>query len=170
MHFCSVVGSQAEAVDAGEDVIGCLGPAKGLGIAVDLVDVGFNRVLQFARRAMYAALKLPHCQVREETLDLIDPRCRCWREVDMPVWSPGQPIAYRRSFMGGVVVHDEVDIEFLLGVNEKMTSDEIRSLLNEEYRKWNGRVTHADAAMQRQASQMLDLIADVRAKYVETCV
>ncbi|KKK44228.1 hypothetical protein LCGC14_3167390, partial [marine sediment metagenome] len=66
--------------------------------------------------------------------------------------------------------HDEVDIEFVLGVNEKMTADEIRSLLNEEYRKWNGRVTHADATMQTQAGQMLDLIADVRAKFVEACV
>ncbi len=67
-------------------------------------------------------------------------------------------------------MHDEIDVEFVLGVNEKMESEEIRNILNEEYRKWNGRVTHADAAMQRQASQMLDLIADVRAKFVETCV
>ncbi|MCK4960405.1 MAG: hypothetical protein KAT00_13420 [Planctomycetes bacterium] len=69
-----------------------------------------------------------------------------------------------------VAAHDEVDIEFVLGVNEKMATNEIRSRLNEEYRKWNGRVTHADAAMQNQAGQMLDLIADARAKFVEACV
>jgi hypothetical protein len=67
-------------------------------------------------------------------------------------------------------MHDEKDYQFVLGVTKDMEAEQIRSRLNEEYRKWNGRVTHADADMQQQAGEMLELIADVRAKFVEVSV
>src|SRR5664279_4551389 len=39
----------------------------------------------------------------------VEPRCRCWREVEGPAGMPGQPLAYLRMLVGCVVVDDGVD-------------------------------------------------------------
>ncbi|MBN1817059.1 MAG: TerB family tellurite resistance protein [Sedimentisphaerales bacterium] len=59
------------------------------------------------------------------------------------------------------------DIRFLLGITETMPSEEIRRRLNEEYQKWNGRVTHPDQEIRTQADRMLALIAEARNRFVE---
>ncbi|MBN1126179.1 MAG: hypothetical protein JXA82_14315 [Sedimentisphaerales bacterium] len=63
--------------------------------------------------------------------------------------------------------HRIEDIRFLLGINETMPSEEIRRRLNDEYQKWNGRVTHPDIEIRTQADRMLGLIAEARNRFVE---
>jgi hypothetical protein len=57
------------------------------------------------------------------------------------------------------------DLELLFGLTSEMDIDQSIEKLNSEYRKWNARVTHIDAAVQKQAEQMLNLIAQARAQY-----
>jgi hypothetical protein len=51
---------------------------------------------------------------------------------------------------------------FILGITDDMTVEEKREQLNDEYCKWNGRVTSRDTMVQDLADQMLALIAQVR--------
>ncbi len=68
-------------------------------------------------------------------------------------------------------IYETKDVEFILGITADMTADDARRRLNSEYRKWNARVTHPAPATRAQASQMLTLIAEVRAEYTEqTCI
>ncbi len=55
---------------------------------------------------------------------------------------------------------------FLLGIDESMDEETFRSRLNQEYRKWNARVTHPDERIRCQADKMLNLIADLRSGHV----
>jgi hypothetical protein len=43
-----------------------------------------------------------------------------------------------------------------------MDSESVCKFLNEEYRRWNARVTNADAKIREQAANMLDIIAQAR--------
>lgn len=56
----------------------------------------------------------------------------------------------------------------LLGITPDMDSDTFRKHLNEEYRKWNSRVTHPDAQIRRQADQILTLIAEIRSQRLQS--
>ena len=56
------------------------------------------------------------------------------------------------------------DPRALLGLTEEMSEQEIHQKLTAEYRKWNARVTHPDAAVRAQADQMLNLIAQFRSR------
>ena len=56
-------------------------------------------------------------------------------------------------------------VEFILGITSEMTIDQRRQLLNDEYRKWNARVTHQDAAIAAQADRMLTLIAEAGSSF-----
>ncbi|MCK4960348.1 MAG: hypothetical protein KAT00_13130 [Planctomycetes bacterium] len=56
---------------------------------------------------------------------------------------------------------------FILGITDDMTVEEKREQLNDEYCKWNGRVTSRDTTIQDQADEMLALIAQVRNDCVE---
>lgn len=53
----------------------------------------------------------------------------------------------------------------LLGLTEDMSDEQILQKLTAEYRKWNARVTHPDAAVRRQADQMLNLITQLRSRH-----
>jgi len=63
-----------------------------------------------------------------------------------------------------VGTHQAEDVEIVLGVTPDMSKDETRLRLNNEYRKWNARVTNFDAAIQAQADRMLKLIAQARSQ------
>jgi hypothetical protein len=63
----------AEADDRGEDVVGALGPAEGLGIGVSGVDVGGDRRLKLGGGAVGAAPDLAVGEQAEEALDLVQP-------------------------------------------------------------------------------------------------
>ena len=57
----------------------------------------------------------------------------------------------------------------LLGITSDMDEDSFRKRLNEEYRKWNARVTHPDAQIRSQADRILTLIAEIRSQWVQPC-
>lgn len=61
-----------------------------------------------------------------------------------------------------VSVYEDTDTDILLGIASDMTADQTRQQLNDEYRKWNARVTHPDKEVQAKASEMLELIAQSR--------
>lgn len=56
----------------------------------------------------------------------------------------------------------------VLGIDDSMPSDQVLKKLNEEYRKWNARVTHPDIEIRNQADRILSLIADLRTHYINT--
>ena len=56
----------------------------------------------------------------------------------------------------------------LLGITEDMAGETFRKRLNEEYRKWNARVTHPDPQVRSQADQILTLIAEIRSQWLQT--
>lgn len=57
-------------------------------------------------------------------------------------------------------MHEEKDLEFILGITADMTPEEGKNRLRDEYQKWNARVNHPDGDVQAQADQMLTLIAE----------
>jgi uncharacterized tellurite resistance protein B-like protein len=63
-------------------------------------------------------------------------------------------------------MHDVQDNEIVLGVTTDMSQDEARQQLNHEYAKWSSRVISSDPAIQKQADQMLQLIAEARTQFV----
>ena len=65
-----------------------------------------------------------------------------------------------------VHMHTSQDTEMILGVTKEMSEEEARHQLNREYAKWSSRVISSDPAIQRQADQMLNLIADARTQFV----
>jgi hypothetical protein len=70
------------------------------------VDVGF----QFCGGTVYAALPLLSRQICEPPLDLIDPGCRGWREVNMPVWAAREPGLDPRRLVGRIIVHHQMHV------------------------------------------------------------
>lgn len=79
-----------------------------------------------------------------------------WLDVDMDRF---------REMMGKVLpvsMHEEKDLEFILGVGSDMSEKENRRRLNKEYRKWNARVTNSDPEIRVQADYMLNFIAEAR--------
>ena len=56
----------------------------------------------------------------------------------------------------------------LLGITSDMDGDSFRKRLNDEYRKWNARVTHPDAQIRSQADRILTLIAEIRSQWLQS--
>ena len=65
-----------------------------------------------------------------------------------------------------VGMQEDGSIEMVLGVAANMDKDQTRQHLNNEYRKWNARVTSSDPEIQSQADQMLRFIAEARKEFV----
>ena len=65
-----------------------------------------------------------------------------------------------------VDIHEVMDVEAILGITSDMSKEKARKQLNNEYRKWNSRVTHSNPHIQTQADQMLQLIAKARSQYI----
>ena len=60
----------------------------------------------------------------------------------------------------------EGDLENLLGITDDMTNPQIKKLLNDEFKKWNGRIQALEDGDQKDKAQnMLNIIADARKKY-----
>lgn len=59
------------------------------------------------------------------------------------------------------------NLDTMLGISSDMTAEEVRQHLTAEYRKWNSRVSHSDEKIRKRASEMLLLIGEARAKYVD---
>ena len=62
------------------------------------------------------------------------------------------------------IFEEEPEFDKLLGLNASMTIEEKKKHLREEYRKWNQRVTSSDLKIRHQATKMLEIIAQERAK------
>jgi hypothetical protein len=62
------------------------------------------------------------------------------------------------------------DVETILGINSDMSKEKVRQHLNQEYSKWNSRVTNSNPDIQNQADQMLSLIAEARNQYTKDTV
>ena len=62
---------------------------------------------------MDPAPQLLFSQQREEALDLVEPGGAGRREVDMPTRMAGQPTLDGRGLVGGVVVHDQMNVEVI---------------------------------------------------------
>lgn len=58
---------------------------------------------------------------------------------------------------------------YLLGISPGMDEASFRKRLNEEYRKWNARVTHPDPQIRDQADRVLTLIANIRTQRLQSC-
>jgi len=99
-------------MDSGEDVVSGLCPAEGLGIRVVCVDERSDVAFESVGRAMDTTTDLLVGEHGEEPFDLIDPRGAGWDEVNAPAWTLDQPVADRLGLVSGVVVHDEVNVEF----------------------------------------------------------
>jgi len=83
-----------------------------------------------------------------------------WLEVDVQRF---------RAMMQKILpisMHEGEDVESVLGITSDMSKDETRRHLNDEYRKWNSRVTNSDAEVKSQADRMLNFIAEARSQYV----
>ncbi len=63
-------------------------------------------------------------------------------------------------------MHQIEDLEIVLGITSDMSKIQTRHHLNNEYRKWNARVTNLDPKIQSQADYMLKFIAEARTAYV----
>ena len=62
-------------------------------------------------------------------------------------------------------MHQIEDLEVVLGITSDMSKKQTRRHLNNEYRKWNSRVTNLDPKIQSQADYMLRFIAEARRAY-----
>ena len=81
-----------------------------------------------------------------------------WFEIDLDRF---------RSMMGKILpsnMHEVKTMEFGLGITEDMSKEQTRLHLNDEYRKWNARVTSSDSGVQAQANHMLNFIAETRSQ------
>ena len=76
-----------------------------------LLDERGDRVMQRGDAAVDAAAELPLGEQGEEALDLIEPGGAGRGMVDVPVRALEQPVAHGRGLVGGVVVHDEMDVD-----------------------------------------------------------
>jgi len=101
----------AESFDGGEDLICRFDPAVGFWIFVVSVDERFDIGFEVADRSMDTALDFLSRQICKPAFDLIDPRRGRRGEVDMVAWMSRQPGFDLRRLMGGVVVHDDMNVK-----------------------------------------------------------
>ena len=66
-----------------------------------------------------------------------------------------------------VGMYKTADRQVILGISDDMDVEQIREHLNEEYSKWNSRVTNSNTDVQQQAEEMMQLIAQTRNELVE---
>ena len=104
-------GSMSEASDAGENLVGGFGPLKRARLLIVSVEKLRNRTFQLADAAMRSAANLLVGEFRKPTLDQIQPRAVGRGEVRMKAGPLGKPVPDRRSLVGAVVVHDDMDVE-----------------------------------------------------------
>jgi len=100
-------------LDSSKNIIGRLCPSERFGIFVDDVEIVENCLFQFRRGTMDTSAQLVVGQQREEPLDLVDPGSGGRREMDMPARAFGEPVSDLIGFVGGVIVHDDVDVEIV---------------------------------------------------------
>jgi hypothetical protein len=99
--------------------------------------------------------------VTAEELDMLKNLAN-WLEVDTNTF---------REMMGKILpvsMCEVKDAEVILGVTSDMSGEKALEHLNNEYIKWNSRVTNSNPEIQSQADQMLKFIAEARSQYTES--
>ena len=64
-------------------------------------------------------------------------------------------------------MHERQTTESILGIHQNMSKEEIRKCLNQEYKKWSGRVTHLDPKKRRESEVILQMLAEARKQYLK---
>ena len=64
-------------------------------------------------------------------------------------------------------VQDDSNADKLLGIETSMSKEGIRTLLNAEFRTWNGRVNHEDEDTRTEAATRLAMIAAARTRHIK---
>ncbi len=77
------------------------------------LDVPVQRLLELARGAMSAAAHAALRERGEPALHLVEPRRRGRGEVNVEARMTGEPVLDGRRLVGAVVVHHQVDVEYL---------------------------------------------------------
>src|SRR6201981_1489056 len=103
--------SMSKASDAGEYMVGGFGPLKRARLLIVSFEELRDRTFQFAEAATRAAAKLPVGEACKPTLDQIQPGAVGRGEVRVKAGPLGKPVPDRRSLVGAVVVHDDMDVE-----------------------------------------------------------
>ena len=106
-----VRNSQAKPLNAGQNVIGGFGPHERLGVGIVTIEVLANRLLELTGGSMRAPTQVLLSERGEPAFDLVEPRGRGRREVDLESWMSSKPGTYRRGFVGGVVVHHQMHVQ-----------------------------------------------------------
>ena len=86
--------ASAEALDAGEDLVGGFGPDEWFRIPVCLVNVGLDRSFQAVGADKDTALETAPGQKREPAFHPVEPGRAGWGEVQMPARSLHQPVMH----------------------------------------------------------------------------
>jgi hypothetical protein len=60
-------------LDAGQDIVGGLGPAERFGVGIGGLDISLDGFFELGDRAEHASFQGPLGQQSEEAFDLIDP-------------------------------------------------------------------------------------------------
>ena len=102
---------QTESLDALEDFISGLDPAKGFGSLVRARRIREERVDEFGHAVMNAAYQLTLGQEREPRLDLVQPGAGSRREMEMIPRVLRQPALDGRRLVRAVVVEDEMNLQ-----------------------------------------------------------
>ena len=79
----SLDGALAEASDADQDVVGGLGPRKGLGVGIAYLDEAADVLLELYDAEVRSAFDLLLGEMSKPALDLIEPRAIGRREVEV---------------------------------------------------------------------------------------
>ncbi len=95
---------------AGDDVIGCLAPDKGLRLCVVQQEVFVDGGFQIVDAGVTAAADAPCGNLGKEAFDHVQPRRAGRCEVQLEAWMFVQPCLDLGRLVGGVVVKDHVDV------------------------------------------------------------
>jgi hypothetical protein len=112
--------------DGSNDLIWVGGPGEGFGVFVGFGDEAIDGGLEINEGVEDAALEPPSGEFGEEALDGVEPRRRCWREVEDKSLVAIEPSPDLWMLMGGVVVEDDMDglVFGDLGVDHVEEADE----------------------------------------------
>ena len=102
-------------------------PGEGFWVFVGFGDEAIDGGLEINEGVEDAALEPPSGEFGEEAFDGVEPRRRCWREVEDKPLVTIEPIADLWMLMGGVVVEDDMDglVFGDLGVDHVEEADEL---------------------------------------------
>jgi hypothetical protein len=111
LKFRHIMGFVAEAFDGSQNLVCALGPFEGLRVSVVQVDEGADVGLLLPDGGVDTSLNLLSGEFSKPALDLIDPRRGTRRKMDMTVRPADEPRFDLGCLVGGVVIHDDTDIE-----------------------------------------------------------